>query len=146
MTERDDGAEGADRGPESRPGLPSARDSVPEGRGRGASGRGRGRRGGDDASSRPRPARDLARPDPPPAPEPVERLLAVGEERWTVRVLGRAGATSGVRAADLLLLGFSRDGGPSREALVVGRELASLTDETLERALAGARERPAPGG
>jgi hypothetical protein len=77
-------------------------------------------------------------PEPPPDEEP-ERALSVGEERWTVRVLGRAGGTSGVRAAPLLLVGFSRDGAPSREALLVGSELGALTDDALERALAGAR-------
>jgi hypothetical protein len=69
-------------------------------------------------------------------------VLSVGEERWAVRVLGRAGGTSGVRAASLLLLGFSTDGAPAREALVVGRELESLTDEALERALAASRPEP----
>ena len=142
MTERDDRAEGGDPSPEPHPGLPSARERAPVGdREGGSSRRERGQRGGRDAFSRPKPARELTRPDPEPPPdEEPERALSVGEERWTVRVLGRAGGTSGVRTAPLLLLGFSRDGAPSREALVVGRELGGLTDDALERALAGARQ------
>jgi hypothetical protein len=66
---------------------------------------------------------------------------------WTVRVQGRSGGTSTV-SAPLLLLGFwnaqSAPAPPDREALVVGRLLADMSERELEAALAQSRVPPDP--
>jgi len=107
---------------------------------------------------------DPARPDLPPArppsPKPLsvrdvtgevpaqqaapdldEAQIEVADERWTVRVLGRAGRASGA-SPPLLLLGFwrpeSSDPTPALEAMVVSSALGNLSEEALAEALSRA--------
>lgn len=93
---------------------------------------------------KPTPVRELnGDPSPPPAEIDVAEVgLDVDDRSWTVRVLGRSGGGSG-STPPLLLLGFWTVGDgerPSREALVVGRSLTNLAQETLRTALSGASE------
>lgn len=107
----------------------------------------------DRAGKRPKPTpvRDMAPVESTPAPtEPdlEEAEVSIEGETWTVRVLGRSGGER-ASATPLLLLGFWEDDpeadDPDREALIVGRTLASLTPAALRsayRASEPPRERP----
>ena len=141
--------------------LPSARDiaappSPAAGTDAGPAGRpGRGRGGRRDRSphGKPRPARDMVRPDVAPPVEPEEEVaeLEVDGAKWSVRVLGLSGSAPGGRAAPLLLLGFTPagalfPGAVEREALVVGRSLEALSESTLEQAFRVSRTSTASDG
>jgi hypothetical protein len=97
------------------------------------------------ATARPKlvPAREAAATDsatPAVEPDVAERKLEISGQRWTVKLLGRSGATSGA-PAPLLLLGFWRgepEGTAERERLVVGTALSSLGDDRLEAAFENA--------
>jgi hypothetical protein len=97
---------------------------------------------GGTPKGKPTPAREMA---PPPAGPPLEADLAetqleLGETRWTVRVLGRAGRASGT-TPPLLLLGFWEDESldqPSLEVLVAAKSLRTLTTDRLQEAFARA--------
>ena len=85
--------------------------------------------------------------EPQPARDAQAEMEADGE-RWTVRVLGRS--TSGPASArmPLLQLGFFGPGDPSeprREALVVARDLADMTELELLAAWQSARAPRHPG-
>lgn len=68
------------------------------------------------------------------APDLGETEIQVDDERWIVRVLGRAGRASGT-SPRLLLLGFWKpgdsEGTPLREVMVVSRTLDDLSEEAL---------------
>lgn len=95
------------------------------------------------------PVRDLARPGaatdvlPDVEADVEEATVEVDRLSWTVRVQGRSGGASAV-SAPLLLLGFwkgqSASLPPDREALVVGRLLADLSESELAEALAGSSD------
>jgi hypothetical protein len=78
----------------------------------------------------------------PPSPEAARQasggvVLEADGIRWAVRVLGRSSSGSASAAAPLLLLGFfhPEDAAlPTREALVVARALAQLTELQLDAA------------
>lgn len=98
--------------------------------------------------AQPPPARDLATPSSraaPPAEEPDldGATVEVDGTVWTVRVRGRSGGSSAMKAP-LLLLGFwekqTAESLPDREALVVGRRFADLTEDDLQTALAESRD------
>lgn len=99
-------------------------------------------------SGKPTPVRDLGTPAPRAAPlaeEPDldEATLEVDGTVWTVRVRGRSGGSSAMKAP-LLLLGFwgkqPAESLPDREALAVGRRFADLTEDDLRTALAESRD------
>jgi len=104
-------------------------------------------------SGKPTPVRDLARSgastDVPADVEPdvEEATVEVDRLSWTVRVQGRSGGASAA-SIPLLLLGFWKDQSaslpPDREALVVGRLLADLSEGELVAALAGSSDPPDP--
>lgn len=142
----------ADRPEPSQPGpvdsagkLPSARATAGGERGSQpdrSHPRGGGRRGKRGArGQRPTPARTLVRDEAEPTlqPDAAEACVEMGDETWTVRVLGRSGGSKD-GATPLLLVGFwasdSKDGPHDREALVVGRTLAELNSFDLEASFA----------
>lgn len=90
--------------------------------------------------SPPTPVRSVMAASPPPEaawPAGEETVLEADGVNWTVRVLGRSLAGSASAAAHLLLVGFfhPEDAAlPRREALVVARSLAQLTELQLEAA------------
>ena len=104
-------------------------------------------------SGKPTPVRDLSRPAAStdlPAEVDVdveETTVDVDGLSWTVRVQGRSGGASTANTP-LLLVGFwkapSVASTPDREALVVGRLLADMSEEELAAALAGSRNPPDP--
>ena len=99
-------------------------------------------------SGKPTPVRDLVTPgasrgaSPDVSSDVSEATVDVDGTTWTVRVQGRSGGGSTV-SAPLLLLGFwnaqSAPAPPDREALVVGRLLADMSERELEAALAQSR-------
>jgi hypothetical protein len=82
-------------------------------------------------------------------PDVSEVALEVDGEAWRVRVLGRSGRSDG-RSPALLVLGFWSPGEPDRrhvrEATVVARALADLSDARLREAFDTATPPPAPEG
>lgn len=101
------------------------------------------REAAESARSKPTPVRELG-VEPPSLPEAdvPETSLDAEDGSWVVRVLGRSGGTAGT-AAPLLLLGFwpeGEEGRHTREALVVGASLASLSPASLRLALSRAEE------
>jgi hypothetical protein len=104
---------------------------------------------GDEGSAEaavPKPVRAGLEPEsPPPAAamaEVVEVSLELDQETLAVRVRGRARGSTSQGAADLLLLGFHREGEeePVREAMVVARRLEDLSPLQLEEAWNEGRE------
>ena len=98
---------------------------------------------------KPTPVRDLAAPGVSPGafpevePDIDEATVEVDGTSWTIRVQGRSGGSDAMKPP-LLLLGFWKAqtvaSPPDREALVVGRLLADLTEDDLEAALAESRD------
>ena len=98
-----------------------------------------------DSVRKPTPVRDLAEAGSDPGTEDsdvTEVQLEMEDESWVVRVLGMAGSGSS-GAVPLLLLGFwtvtDSSTSPDREALVVGKTLASLSTESLTTAFKNAK-------
>ncbi len=98
-----------------------------------------------DSERKPTPVRDLAESGSDPGTEDsdvIEVQLEMEDESWVVRVLGMAGSGSS-GAVPLLLLGFwtvtDSSTSPDREALVVGKTLASLSTESLTTAFKNAK-------
>ena len=95
-------------------------------------------------SGKPTPVRDLAPPGASrgASPDVSEATVDVDGVPWTVRVQGRSGGAS-TASAPLLLLGFwqaqSAPAPPDREALVVGRLLADMSEGELQAAFAQSR-------
>jgi len=102
-----------------------------------------GPRGGDAELSAPRDATG-ARGTGADVPEVS---LEVDGSTWRVRVVGRSGR-AGSRSPPLLVLGFWPPGecGPehAREAVVVARTLAELTDARLQEAHGASKPPPLP--
>ncbi len=103
------------------------------------------------APTTPTPVRAVAAPLPAP-PEAgrsaTDAELRTGDERWTVRVLGRSVSGPSSARTPFLLLGFfdaDEPSEPRREALVVGRDLADLTESELLTAWHAGRV-PRPSG
>jgi len=82
------------------------------------------------------------------SPPQADVELEAGGERWIVRVLGRSTSGPASAAMPFLLLGFFGADAPSeprREALVVGRDLAELTQLELLAAWQSGRAPRPPG-
>jgi len=88
-----------------------------------------------------------AAPSEPARASAADVELEAGGERWTVRVIGRSVSGPALAPMPFLLLGFflaDEPAAPRREALLVGRDLADLTDlELLAAWHSGRSPRPA---
>ena len=100
---------------------------------------GRRKHGGDRGARKPTPVREAVGATSGGTtlePDLEEVSFSVDGVDWTARVRGRTG---GARSTPLLLLGFqrteSKDEGPERESLVVGRTLEGLSATALAEAL-----------
>ncbi len=155
MSDTDRPLPGADQSPtERKGGLPSARHELPPANPAVASrDTGEGAKGKPQKSAKPTPVRAVAEAAPalpsPTEPDVDEARVEVDGVVWTVRVFGRSGSP-GAGETPLLLLGFEGESPGSvrtvREALIVGRTLRDLSEDSLRSAFDGSIEAPPEAG